>query len=75
MSAWLLPMLRAQWAHWRQQIATLPELDLADHGCPRPSAIELASLASIRDLVLPGFARAGIVVSEAERWLDLQQPR
>ena len=73
-SVWLLPMLRAQWTHWRRQIATLPALDLAAHGCPSPSAIELASLASMRDLVLPGFARAGVAVSEAQRWLDQGAP-
>ena len=67
-SAWLAPMLEAQWARWRAQIATLPSLELAAHGCPSASAIERASLASIRDLVLPGFVRAGIDVSDARAW-------
>jgi hypothetical protein len=70
LSAWLLPMLRAQWSRWRQQIATLPADELGAYGCPSPVAIEQASLASMRELVLPGFARAGVDVTEAARWLE-----
>jgi hypothetical protein len=69
-STWLLPILSDQWHHWRNHIATLPEVDLAEHGCPSATAIQTASLASIRELVLPGFARAGIDVSAATRWVD-----
>jgi hypothetical protein len=67
-AAWLLPMLRAQWDRWRAQIATLPALEVPAHGCPSPTAIERASVASIRDLVLPGFARAGVDVAAAQAW-------
>jgi hypothetical protein len=68
-SAWLLPMLRVQWDRWRAQIATLPAFELPAHGCPSPAAIDRAALASLRELVLPGFARAGVDVEEATRWV------
>ncbi len=74
-SAWLLPLLRAQWTRWRAQIATLPDFELPAHGCPSPVAIERASLSSIRDLVLPGFARAGVDISEAQDWLTSGRAR
>ncbi len=38
-------------------------------GCPLPEAIARASLASMRTLVLPGFARAGVDVTAAEGWI------
>jgi hypothetical protein len=69
-STWLLPILRVQWAHWRAHIASLPRGDLVEHGCPSPAAIEEASLESMRALVLPGFARAGVDVVAARRWLE-----
>lgn len=65
---WLLPMLRAQWSGWRAQIATLPDGERVAHGCPGRDAIERAARASIGDLVLPGFERAGVDVSEAVAW-------
>jgi hypothetical protein len=68
-SAWLLPMLRVQWARWRDQIATLPPFELPAHGCPSPAAVERAALGSLRDLVLPGFARAGVDVADATQWV------
>jgi hypothetical protein len=68
-STWLLPLLRTQWTRWRAQIATLPATELPAHGCPSAAAIERASIASMRDLVLPGFARAGVDVTDAQRWL------
>lgn len=67
-SEWLLPMLRAQWRGWRAQIATLPEGDRLEHGCPSKAAIEQAAAASIEGLVLPGFQRAGVDVSGARAW-------
>lgn len=69
-ASWLQPLLRAQWVSWRAQIATLPDLDAPAHGCPSAMAIERASLASMRELVLPGFAHAGVDVTSALRWLD-----
>jgi hypothetical protein len=69
-SAWVVPMLRAQWGLWRQQVRTLPGADLGEHGCPSPVAIERAALSSVRQLVIPGFARAGIDVLDAQRWID-----
>src|SRR5436190_11740280 len=67
---WLRPLLETQWVKWREQIGTLPEIDLAEHGCPSGPAIAAASLASIRDLVLPGFESAGVDTSEAHGWLE-----
>jgi hypothetical protein len=69
-STWLAPMLRVQWEHWHDQIATLPGGDVAAHGCPPAAAIERAALASICTLVIPGFARAGIDVSAAQQWAE-----
>ncbi len=69
-SKWLPLLLRTQWVSWREQIATLPDLDAPEHGCPSGAAIERASLASMRELVLPGFEQAGVDVGEALRWLD-----
>jgi hypothetical protein len=69
-SAWLLPILREQWAHWREHIGSLPQGDLAEHGCPSPVAIEQASFESIRTLVLPGFARAGVDIAAARQWVE-----
>jgi hypothetical protein len=74
-SAWLLPLLQAQWARWREQIASLPAFDLPAHGCPSSAAIERASLDSMRDLVLPGFARAGVDIAQAQDWLGREHPR
>jgi hypothetical protein len=39
-------------------------------GCPSPVAIERAALSSVRQVVVPGFARAGIDVMAALRWID-----
>jgi hypothetical protein len=69
-SQWLLSMLRAQWHAWRAQIATLPDGERVEHGCPSGAAIERAAHASIRELVLPGFARAGVDVAKAQAWFE-----
>jgi hypothetical protein len=69
-STWLLPILRAQWHHWRDHVARLPAVDLAEHGCPSPEAIERSSVEAMRTLVVPGFKRAGADVSAAHRWLE-----
>lgn len=68
-STWLVPLLRTQWTRWRAQIATLPDFELPEHGCPSSAAIERAARASMDDLVLTGFATAGVDVGEARRWL------
>jgi hypothetical protein len=70
LGAWLLPMLRAQWAKWKAQIATLPDVDASAHGCPAPAAIERASLAAMASLVVAGFEHAGVAASDTRRWLD-----
>jgi hypothetical protein len=69
-SAWLLPILRVQWRHWRAHIGSLPRGGVVEHGCPSPAAIEHASVESMRTLVLPGFARAGVDVVAARKWLE-----
>ncbi len=69
-SQWLLPMLAAQWSAWRRQIATLPDGERVAHGCPPKDAIERAARASIGELVLPGFERAGVDVTKARAWFD-----
>ncbi len=67
-SKWLAPMLRAQWRGWSDQIASLPPGECPEHGCPGALAIEAAARSAVRDIVLPGFARAGIDVSDAGAW-------
>ena len=69
-SDWLRPMLRAQWRGWLDQMATLPEGERIEHGCPSAAAIAQAARASLRDLVLPGFAEAGIDISNALGWFE-----
>ena len=69
-SEWLQPMLRAQWRGWCDQIATLPVGERVEHGCPSGADIERAARASVRDLVLPGFARAGVDVAKAVEWFE-----
>jgi hypothetical protein len=71
---WLVPLLRAQWGRWREQIASLPSMEAPAHGCPSPAAIEAAARASMKDLVIPGFAAAGVDVGEARRWLEAGAP-
>jgi hypothetical protein len=71
---WLVPMLEAHLTGWRAQIATLPEGAVPEHGCPSGPAIERAALATIRDVVIPGFASAGIEVAAARRWLEAGPP-
>jgi hypothetical protein len=74
-TTWLLPLLGTQWTRWQAQIETLPASDLSPHGCPAPAAIARAAAASLRELVLPGFARAGIDVAAARRWVDESVPQ
>jgi hypothetical protein len=74
-SLWLVPIFRAQWNHWQEHIANLPAIDLVEHGCPFPEAIERASRESIHALILPGFARAGVDVSAARQWVDSEVGR
>jgi hypothetical protein len=45
-----------------------------EHGCPSGAAIEQAMLASIGDLVLPGFEHLGIDVQLARRWAQEGAP-
>jgi hypothetical protein len=66
----LTPMLRAQWRGWLDQLATLPDGERVEHGCPSAAAIEQAARASVRDLVLPAFAEAGIDIANALRWFE-----
>jgi hypothetical protein len=69
---WLVAMLDIHLEGWRSQIATLPKGAAPDHGCPGGAAIEHAALVTIRDVVVPGFAAAGVDVDPAQRWLAMQ---
>jgi hypothetical protein len=64
---YVLPLLRAQVAAWRAQIATVPG-GVPSHGCPGGPAIEAAMVAAIGELVLPGFEHLGLDVAEARAW-------
>jgi hypothetical protein len=71
-SRWLMPMLRAQWQGWTEQIASLPPGESPEHGCPGAARIREVARASVLGLVLPGFARAGVDVSTAHAWFTAQ---
>ena len=71
---WLIPMICAQLAGWWRQIETLPEGAVAAHGCPSAAAIEEAAAGLLNALVLPGFAAAGIDVTEARRFIAGEVP-
>lgn len=65
----LVGLLDMQWTGWRAQIATLPPEPVPAHGCPSGATIEAAALATIREVVLPGFAHLGFDVHDAAAWL------
>jgi hypothetical protein len=67
-SLWLVMMLRAQWQAWSEQIANLPSGECVEHGCPSAASIQAVAREAVLDLVLPGFARAGIDASAARAW-------
>jgi hypothetical protein len=70
----VLRLLEMQVRGWRAQIATVPAPAVPEHGCPSGAAIEAAMVASIGDLVLPGFEHLGIDVSRARRWSQAGAP-
>jgi hypothetical protein len=65
----ILPLVQMQWRGWCEQLATLPDAALPEHGCPARAAIESAALAAVAELVLPGFAHLGYPVEAARKWL------
>jgi hypothetical protein len=66
----VLPLLLAQVRGWRVQIATVPAPAAPEYGCPSGPAIEAAMVASIANLVLPGFEHVGIDVMKARAWTE-----
>ena len=64
-SEWLLPMLRAQWQGWCNQIATSPPASAPSTGAPRRQRSSERREPPCAILVLPGFARAGVDVAKA----------
>ena len=70
----VLPLLRTQVRGWRAQIETVPSPAVPEHGCPSGSAIEATMVASIKDLVLPGFEHVGIDVRAARAWAEQGAP-
>jgi hypothetical protein len=71
---YVMPLLRTQVRSWRAQIGTVPGPAVPEHGCPAGAEIETAMLASVGDLVLPGFEHLEIDVNAARAWLAAGAP-
>lgn len=71
---YVLPLLRTQVRSWRAQIGTVPAPAVPEHGCPQGAEIEAAMLASVGELVLPGFEHLEIDASAARAWLSEGAP-
>jgi hypothetical protein len=69
-SGGLVSLLAAYRDHLRGRAARLPARDLAAHGCPHPDGMLPLFRLALRELVLPGFARAGVPVEAASSWVD-----
>jgi hypothetical protein len=67
-------MLCVQLAGWRKQIETLPAGEVSEHGCPSGPAIGKATVRSLCEIVLPGFAAIGLDVTEARRFVGGELP-
>ena len=70
LSHWLPIMLRLNLARWRAEFVILPGDALWMHGCPPSHEIDAAVLDGMRTLIIPGFERAGVDVTEARAWCE-----
>ncbi len=66
---WLPELCELNLRAWRDR----PQRAISDavvaHGCPQWNDVDATVLEAIGDLVLPGFARLGVDVAPAQRWL------
>jgi len=65
----LVPLLDAYEAYVRKRVSVYPDIDLPAHGCPAPRVLYDQYLASVGELVIPGFERFGVDTTSARRWL------
>ncbi len=66
---WLPELCELNLRAWRDRPQRPISEALAAHGCPRWDDVDATVLAAIAELVLPGFARLGVDVAPAQRWL------
>jgi hypothetical protein len=72
-SDWLLPLTVANLREWRTSAASHTEAHEA-HGVPRAEAVRAALDEVVREVLVPGFARAGLDVRGLERWIRTGLP-
>jgi hypothetical protein len=61
LAAWLPELIASNLAAWRRRPRYAITPGLVAHGCPSWDAVDGAVVAAIDDLLLPGFARAGVI--------------
>jgi hypothetical protein len=66
-SDWLVPLTVANLREWRTSAASHTEAHVA-HGVPHAEAVRAALDEVVREVLVPGFARAGLDVRGLERW-------
>jgi hypothetical protein len=66
-SDWLVPLTIANLREWRASAASHTEAYEA-HGVPRAEAVRAALDEVVREVLVPGFAHAGLDVRGLERW-------
>ena len=72
---WLLPMMSANLAMWRESGAPpKPSALLSECGVPSKAAIDGAVLGALRDLVIPGLEQLGYDVRKARAWAAAGAP-
>jgi hypothetical protein len=67
---WIAPITRANLATWRRRPAVPPSAALAMRGCPAWEVVDRAVLVAIRDLIFPGFERAGYRLEPVRTWFE-----
>jgi hypothetical protein len=66
---WLPRLARANGRAWLERVRTLPTEGIEGHGYPPVAELELTVRRALREIVLPGFAEAGLDAKPAEREL------
>lgn len=76
LSPWLLPLAFLNLRVWRQETIdeNFDDPAFAEHGAPNAGDVEAALSSALGDLIVSGFARLGMDVSELCAWRDLGAP-
>jgi hypothetical protein len=69
-AAWLPHLLDANLRAWRRRPRRAITPALVEQGCPAWETVDAAVVAAIHDLLLPGFAHAGVDTGPAVAWLE-----